>query len=100
MIRIINENNTNILVVKEIKNILNSIDSDINELNINGLLGIEIVNDSNFYGDSDGKFVGDRIILPKDNEKDLNDLPEEVRSKLDIHLVSDIKEVLEIALEK
>ena len=40
------------------------------------------------------------IILPKDNEKDLNDLPEEIRNKLDIHLVTDIKEVLDIALEK
>lgn len=40
------------------------------------------------------------IVLPKDNEKDLNDLPEEIRSKLDIHLVSNIKEVLDIALEK
>ncbi len=40
------------------------------------------------------------VILPIDNEKDLKDLPDEIRSKLDIRLVSDIKEVLDIALEK
>ena len=40
------------------------------------------------------------IILPKDNEKDLKDLPKEIRSILDIHLVSNIKEVLDLALEK
>ena len=40
------------------------------------------------------------IILPKDNEKDLNDLPDEVRQKLNIHLVTSINEVLDIALEK
>ena len=40
------------------------------------------------------------IILPKDNEKDLNDLPKEIKDLLDIHLVSNIKEVLDLALEK
>lgn len=39
------------------------------------------------------------IILPKDNEENLDDLPNEVRKKLDIHLVTDIREVLKIALE-
>lgn len=38
------------------------------------------------------------VIVPKDNEVNLDDLPKEVRKKLDIHLVSNIKEVLNIAL--
>ena len=40
------------------------------------------------------------IIMPKDNEQNLDDLPDEVRKSLDIHLVSNIKEVLDLALEK
>jgi ATP-dependent protease La len=39
------------------------------------------------------------ILLPKDNEKDLADIPEEVRDDLKIHLVETIDEVLELALE-
>ncbi len=39
------------------------------------------------------------IILPKDNEKDLVDVPEEVRNLLDINLVENIDEVLALALE-
>ncbi len=39
------------------------------------------------------------VILPKDNEKDLVDVPEEVRAVLDINLVETIDEVLNIALE-
>jgi ATP-dependent Lon protease len=39
------------------------------------------------------------IILPKDNEKDLVDVPEEVRGALDINLVETIDEVLALALE-
>lgn len=39
------------------------------------------------------------IILPKDNEKDLADIPEEVREDLHIHPVETIDEVLELALE-
>jgi ATP-dependent Lon protease len=39
------------------------------------------------------------IILPKDNEKDLADIPEEVRDDLKIHLVEKIDQVLELALE-
>ena len=41
-----------------------------------------------------------RIILPKDNEKDLPDLPENIRSLLEIHLVENMDEVLELALER
>ena len=39
------------------------------------------------------------VILPKRNEADLDDLPESVRSEMVFHLASDVKEVLEIALE-
>src|ERR671938_350403 len=39
------------------------------------------------------------IILPKDNEKDLVEVPEEVRNVLDINLVETIDEVLSLALE-
>lgn len=40
------------------------------------------------------------IILPKDNEKDLADVPEEVREELTIHAVETIDQVLRLALEK
>ncbi len=39
------------------------------------------------------------IILPKDNERDIEDIPESVREELTFKLVSDAEEVLEIALE-
>ncbi|HMF55741.1 MAG TPA: endopeptidase La [Pyrinomonadaceae bacterium] len=39
------------------------------------------------------------IILPKDNEKDLVEIPEEVRAELVINLVETIDEVLALALE-
>src|SRR5215217_4167916 len=45
------------------------------------------------------RFGIDTIILPKDNEKDLTELPEEVRDALNINLVETIDEVLLIALE-
>jgi ATP-dependent Lon protease len=38
------------------------------------------------------------VILPKDNERDLDDLPEEVRKTLDVHLVQELGEVLSLAL--
>src|SRR6266481_2322772 len=40
------------------------------------------------------------IILPKDNEKDLPDVPEEVRNVLTINLVETIDEVIALALEE
>jgi len=40
------------------------------------------------------------VLLPKRNEPDLDDVPESVRDELTVHLVSDVREVLEIALEK
>jgi len=45
------------------------------------------------------RFGIDTIILPKDNEKDLVEIPEEVRNALCIHLVDTIDEVLSLALE-
>ena len=45
------------------------------------------------------RFGIDTIILPKDNEKDLTEVPEEVRDSLCIHLVETIDEVLAFALE-
>src|SRR6187402_3374985 len=38
------------------------------------------------------------IILPRDNEKDLADIPKNVLDALDLHLVSNMDEVLKIAL--
>ena len=38
------------------------------------------------------------IILPKDNEQEVGHLPEYIRDKVEIHYVSDIQEVLELAL--
>ncbi|MDB4896498.1 MAG: anti-sigma sporulation factor, LonB, partial [Firmicutes bacterium] len=38
------------------------------------------------------------IILPKENEKDLEDVPGNIRKKLDIHLAEHMDEVLRIAL--
>jgi ATP-dependent Lon protease len=38
------------------------------------------------------------IVLPKENAADLDDLPEDVRSSLDVHLVEDLDEVLTLAL--
>ena len=39
------------------------------------------------------------IIIPKDNEQDLKDLPKNVRDSFDIHFATHIEQVLEIALE-
>ncbi len=38
------------------------------------------------------------VILPKENQADLDELPDEVRSKLQVHLVERLEEVLAIAL--
>jgi ATP-dependent Lon protease len=38
------------------------------------------------------------VVLPKENEPDLDDLPKDVRETLSIHLVEDLGEVLTIAL--
>ena len=39
------------------------------------------------------------VLIPARNEPDLDDVPEKVRSALDIHLLTDVREVLELALE-
>ncbi|HWR53540.1 MAG TPA: endopeptidase La [Bryobacteraceae bacterium] len=39
-------------------------------------------------------------IVPRDNEKDLPDIPENVRSEMKLHFVSSMDEVLKIALER
>jgi len=45
------------------------------------------------------RFGIDTIIMPKDNEKDLPEVPEEVRNVLTIKLVETIDEVIALALE-
>ncbi|MGH3716306.1 MAG: endopeptidase La [Micromonosporaceae bacterium] len=39
------------------------------------------------------------VVLPQRNEPDLDDVPESVRDELEIHLASDVREVLDIALQ-
>jgi ATP-dependent Lon protease len=39
------------------------------------------------------------VVLPKDNEKDLPDIPENIRKEMKLHFVSNMDEVLKIALE-
>lgn len=38
------------------------------------------------------------VIIPKRNEPDLDDVPAEVLNKLDVHAVTDVRQVLELAL--
>jgi ATP-dependent Lon protease len=38
------------------------------------------------------------VIIPKRNEPDLDDVPAEVLDKLDVHAVTDVRQVLELAL--
>ncbi len=40
------------------------------------------------------------LILPKDNEKDLPDIPEIIRKEMNLHFVTSMDEVLKIALER
>jgi len=40
------------------------------------------------------------IVLPKDNEKDLPDVPENIRKEMKLHFVTSMDEVLKIALER
>jgi ATP-dependent Lon protease len=40
------------------------------------------------------------VILPKRNEKDLDDVPESVRQEMTFHLAGRVEEVLGFALEK
>jgi len=38
------------------------------------------------------------VLIPIDNEPDLDDVPEQVREQLTVHAVRDVREVLELAL--
>ena len=40
------------------------------------------------------------VILPKDNEKDLADIPPEIQAQMSIHFVESMDEVLQFALEQ
>jgi ATP-dependent Lon protease len=40
------------------------------------------------------------VILPRRNEKDLDDVPESVRKAMTFHLAARVEEVLEFALDK
>jgi ATP-dependent Lon protease len=40
------------------------------------------------------------VLLPKDNEKDLADIPQEILASLTVHFVENMDEVLQIALER
>ncbi len=40
------------------------------------------------------------VILPKDNEKDLAEIPPEIQAQMSIHFVETMDEVLRIALER
>ncbi len=40
------------------------------------------------------------LILPKDNEKDLPDIPENIRKEMSLHFVTSMDEVLKLALER
>ena len=39
------------------------------------------------------------VVIPKENERDLKEIPENIKADLDIHAVKWIDEVLDIALE-
>jgi ATP-dependent Lon protease len=39
-------------------------------------------------------------ILPKDNQKDLPDIPEQIKTVMKLHFVENMDEVLKIALER
>jgi ATP-dependent Lon protease len=40
------------------------------------------------------------LVLPKDNEKDLPEIPENVLKQMKLHFVSSMDEVLKVALER
>jgi len=40
------------------------------------------------------------VVLPKDNEKDLPDIPEAIRKDMSLHFVTSMDEVLKLALER
>ena len=40
------------------------------------------------------------VILPKRNEGDLDDVPERVREDMTFHLVGDVREAIEVAVDR
>jgi len=40
------------------------------------------------------------VVLPRDNEKDLPDIPEYIRNEMKLHFVESMDEVLKLALER
>ena len=45
------------------------------------------------------RYGSTQVILPKENEKDLAEIPDDIKSQLEFHLVEHIDEVLRLALE-
>jgi ATP-dependent Lon protease len=41
----------------------------------------------------------ERVIVPRENEADLSELPDETRAELDFVLVDNVRDVLEVALD-
>ena len=41
-----------------------------------------------------------KVIIPKRNEPDLEDVPEDVRKALTVHIVSDVRDILRTALDE
>jgi ATP-dependent Lon protease len=41
----------------------------------------------------------DAIVLPAENEKDLDEIPKEVRAAIEFHLVENMDEVIKVALD-
>ena len=39
------------------------------------------------------------VILPKKNEQDLNDVPDDLRNEISVHFVTNVEEALNLALE-
>jgi ATP-dependent Lon protease len=39
------------------------------------------------------------VLLPEANGRDVDDIPEDVRNEVEIHLVSDVSQALDLALE-
>jgi ATP-dependent Lon protease len=39
-----------------------------------------------------------KVLLPKKNEKDLDDIPEAIRGELELHFAGEVEEVMEFAL--
>jgi len=40
------------------------------------------------------------VILPRDNEKDLAEIPENIRKEMKLHFVTSMDDVLKLALER